>query len=164
MSVAVRAERALGEHGRSFTGGESAGLALQTMRDAILDRLRGHVEPDRQIERRLVALQNAMQRFRLRNRARKTVEDEAVRAVQTDPVFDQLDDDLVRNEFAVFGLFRGLNSEQRPQFHFPPQNRAGRGHWNSKVARDHFRLGSLSGTGRTEEDESLFHLAPVEEK
>src|SRR5438045_8128243 len=108
-------------------------------------------------------LQNSVERLGLRDRARKTVEDEAVRAVEPHPVLDQFDDDLVRDELAVLRVFRRLNSKQRPKFHFPAQNRAGRRHRNSKMPRDHFGLRPFSGTRCAEEHESSFHLASVEE-
>src|SRR3954465_971139 len=134
------------------------------MRDAFFDRVGGNVEPDGQIERCMMSLQNTLERFGLRDRPRKAVEDETLRAMEPHPIFYQLDDNLVRDELAVLGIFRRLNPEERPQFHFPAQNRAGRGHWNPKVPGDHLGLGSFSGTGRAEEHESFsFHLTPVEE-
>ena len=99
-------------------------MALEPMRDAVFDCLRGHVEPDREIQWGAMPLQNTLEGFGLRNRARKTVEDEAVRAVQANPVFNQFDDDHVRDELAVFRVFRRLNSQQRPEFDFPSQDGA----------------------------------------
>ena len=65
----------------------------------------GNIEPDRQIERRVMPLQNRLQAFRLRDRARKSIEHKPVPAMQAQPVFDQFDDDLVRNQSA---MLRGL--------------------------------------------------------
>src|ERR1043166_1538748 len=134
------------------------------MRNALFDRVRGNVEPDRQIERRMMSLQNTVERFGLRDRARETGQNKTLRPVDSDPIFDQLDDNFIRDKLAVLGLFRSLDPKQRSQFYFPAQNRAGRGHRNPKVTGDHFGLSSFSGTGRAEEHESFsFHLAPVEE-
>ena len=50
-AIAVRTNGALGKYGRSFTGSKAAGLALEPVRDAVLDCLGGNVEPDREIQR-----------------------------------------------------------------------------------------------------------------
>ena len=59
-------------------------------------------------------LQNSLQRFRLRNRARESVEDETVRTMQAHAIFNQLDDDLIGDQLAVLAsVSADLHAEQR---------------------------------------------------
>ena len=83
--------------------------------------------------------------------------------MQAQPVLDQVDNDLVGDEAALFCNLRRFQPKRRAEVAFAPQNRAGRSDRNTEMARDHFRLRSFSGTGRAEKHESTFHLAAVEE-
>src|ERR1700736_1110655 len=56
-----------------------------------------------------------------------------------------------------------FQTEWCAQVFFTAQNRARRGHRNSELTRDHFRLGSLAGTRRAQKNKSPFHLVAVKE-
>ena len=55
--------------------------------------------------------QNRLQALRLRHRPRKSIKDKSVRAVQSHPVFDQLDDGVVRNETAALNDLGRLQAQ-----------------------------------------------------
>ncbi len=84
-------------------------------------------------------------------------------AVQTQPILNQFNDNFVRNQTAVLDHVSSLFSQRRPEVFFTPQNRARRSYGNTELARDHFRLGTFSGTGRAQKNESPFHLSTVKE-
>ena len=89
------------------------------------NRVLGNIEPDREIERRPMTLQESLQTLRLRNGARKTVENETMRAVQPQPVFDQVDDDLVGNRARRACVISAVsNPSSVPRSRLPPQDRA----------------------------------------
>ena len=73
-------------------------------------------------------------------------------AMQTQPVFDQFNDDLVRDQAAVLSDFSSLQSKRRAEVFFPTQDRAWRCHRDAELARDHFRLRPFPGTGRAEKN------------
>src|SRR5205814_8808170 len=74
MTLAIRAGRTFGEVGAGQAGREPAALTLEPAGDAFGDGRRRNIEPDRQVERRAMANQNALETLRLRDRARKSVE------------------------------------------------------------------------------------------
>ncbi len=82
-------------------------------------------------------------------------------AVQTQPIFDQFNDDLVRHQIAALSNFGRLQSKRRSEIFFPTQDRAWRSDRNAELAGDHFRLRPFPGTGRAEKNKSPFHLASV---
>src|SRR5438876_7447264 len=82
-------------------------------------------------------------------------------AVQTQPVFDQFNDNFVRDQAAVLSDFSSLQSKRRAEILFPTQDCARRCDRDAELARDHFCLCPLPGTGRAQENESPFHLTPV---
>ena len=84
-------------------------------------------------------------------------------AVQTQPILNQFNDNFIRNQTAVLDDFSGLFSQRRPEVFLAPQNCARRSYGDTELARNHFRLGPFSGTGRTQKNESPFHLSTVKE-
>jgi hypothetical protein len=83
--------------------------------------------------------------------------------MQTQPIFDELNDNFIRDQTTALGNFRGLLTERCPEIFFPTQDRTGRCHGNAELARDHFRLGPFPGTRRAQEHESSLHLAAIKE-
>src|SRR5205823_10337623 len=100
----------------------------------------------------------------LRQCPRETIEDKPVATMQTQPVLDQFNDDFVRDEAAASEHFGSLLPQRRSQIAFTAQDRARRSDRNAELARNHFRLGSFAGTGRTKKNEPPFHLSPVKKK
>ena len=84
-TIAIRTYRAFGEGRAAQTGREATTLTLQPARYPVTDGLPGDIEPDRQIKRRPMTLENALQAFRLRNRAREAIENKPVATVQPQP-------------------------------------------------------------------------------
>src|SRR5206468_2580854 len=84
-------------------------------------------------------------------------------AVQAQPIFDEFNDNFVRNQTAMLDHVSGLFTQRRPEVFLAPQNRARRSYGNTELARNHFRLGPFSGTGRAQKNESSFHLSAVKE-
>src|SRR5882724_13322870 len=84
-------------------------------------------------------------------------------AMQAQPILNQFNDNFVRNQTAVLDDFGGLFSQKCPEIFLAPQNRARRSYGNTELARNHFRLGPFSGTGRAQKNESSFHLSTVKE-
>ena len=161
-TIAIGAYRAFGENRATQAGREATTLTLQPVRDPITDGLRGDIEPDRQIEGRPKTSQNVPQAFRLRDRAREAIENKPMATVQPQPVFDEFNNNLVGNQFAMLRRVTRLQPKRRPQISFAAQNGPGRSHRNTELPGDHFGLSSLSGTRRTQEHQSPFHLVPVE--
>jgi len=82
--------------------------------------------------------------------------------VQSQPIFNELNNNLVGNQSAMFRRVRRLQPKPGPQVSFAAQNGAGRSHRNTELPGDHLGLSSLSGTWRTQKHQSSFHLVPVE--
>ena len=94
------------------------------------------------------------ERLGLRDRARHAVKDEAVRAVVAgDPLADDADDDIVRNELAsvheAFGLQAGFGSV----FDRFAKNVAGGNGGDVQLLADDLRLCALAGTGSTQKNQ-----------
>src|SRR5262249_50901022 len=87
-SFTIRADGALGKIPRCYAGDESATTALQSSGNTLADRFLGNFKPDREIKRRAMASENRRQTFGLRSRARESIKDKAMRAVQSQPIFD----------------------------------------------------------------------------
>src|SRR6266566_1682363 len=162
-SIAIRTNRALREFRAFNAGSEPADAALETARDTVAHSLFRHFEPNRQVESCAQSRQDRRQTFSLWEGSGKTVKDESMAAVQAQPVFDQFNNDFVRNEVAALQHFRRLLPQRRAEIFFAAQNRARRSDGNTELARNHFRLGSFAGTGRAEKNESSFHLSAVKE-
>ncbi len=161
-AVAVGANRPVGKTRARQAGGEAATAALQATGNSIAHGLLGNLEPDRQVERIAAFLQDLVKSLRLPNGARKAIENEAIPAMQVQPIGDKLNDNVIRNEAAVFRNFIRFQPERRSQIALATQDRSRRGDRNRKMPRNHLRLRPLSGTGRAEEHDAIFHLAPVE--
>ena len=129
------------------------------LRDAIAHRLLRNVEPDREIERRADASAESPASASACGTVRgKPSNTKPYSPCRSQPVFDQLDDDVVGHQSALLGDLIRLQPERRPQVAFAPQDRAGRGDRNPKLPGDHFGLRSLSGTGRAEKHDVDFSL------
>src|SRR6266568_671207 len=107
-SIAIGTNRALGELGALDTGREPAGATLETARNAVAHRLFRDFQPNHQVESSPQPGQDRHQALRLGQRSGKPIEHEAMSAVQTQPVFDQSNDDLVRDQIAVLDDFSGF--------------------------------------------------------
>src|SRR5215831_5105743 len=81
-------------------------------------------------------------------------------AVQSQPVFDEFNDDFVGDKAAALEHFGSLLAQWRAQFLFAAQNRTWRSDRNTEMACDHLRLRSFAGTGSAKKDESSFHYRP----
>src|SRR5204862_3736673 len=86
----IRTDRALGKIPRRHACHKTATAALQSPGDPIAHSFFGHFEPDCEIERGAMSGENGCETFRLRHGARKPIENKTVRAVQSQPVFNQL--------------------------------------------------------------------------
>lgn len=104
-----------------------------------------------------MSLQNVLEAFGLRHRARESIKNKAMPAMQTQPILDQLDDDFVGHESTVLRCLGRFQSERRAEFFLAPQDRSRRRNWNSEMAGNHLGLCSFSGTRCAEEDETPFH-------
>ena len=63
----------------------------------------------------MLGAEDLVQSLRLRDRAGKSIEDEAARGIRlVDPVGDEADDDRVRDEFTFAHDRLGLNPDRRP--------------------------------------------------
>src|SRR6266536_127459 len=166
-SIAIRTNRALREFRAFNAGGKPAGATLETAGDTVTHSLLRHFKPDCQIEGSTQPRQDRHQTLRLWQRPGKTVEYKPVATVQAQPVFDEFDDNFVRDETAVLDHFGGLLSQRGSEVFFTAYNCARRSDGNTELARNHFRLGAFAGTGRAEQNESSFHfrsLSAVKEK
>src|SRR5262245_1062774 len=79
------------------------------------------------------------------------------------PIFDQTHNDVIGHKSTVFRKLVSLHAKRRAQITLKAKDRSRRSDRESEMPRDHLRLRSLAGTGRTEEHNSTFHLAPVKE-
>ena len=77
------------------------------------------------------------------------------------PIFDQLNNNLVGHQSALLRNLIRLDPERRSQIAFAPEDGARRGNRDRKMPRNHLRLCSLSGTRRAEEHNATLHLASV---
>ncbi len=77
--------------------------------------------------------------------------------MQTQPIFDQLNNDFVRHQVSALSNFGRFNPQRRAKIFFAPQDRAWRRHRDAELARNHFRLRPLSRPGRAQKNESSFH-------
>jgi hypothetical protein len=161
-AVAVGANRPVGKTRAHQAGSESAPTALQATGNSITHGLLGNLKPDRQVERLGTFLQDLVKSFCLPNGAREAIENESIRAVQVQPIGDELNDNVVRHEPALFRNFIRLQPERRSKLTLTTQDRSRRSDRNRKMPRNHLRLRPLSGTGRAEEHDAIFHLATVE--
>src|SRR3954468_10519668 len=109
--VAIWTHRALGKLCAGNACSEPTTATLQSPADSVVYRFLRNFEPDREIERGLKPGQNGVQAFSLRQSARESVEHEPGTAMQTQPVFDQADDDFVRNQSALLRNLRCFQSE-----------------------------------------------------
>src|SRR5687767_15193545 len=107
--------------------------------------------------------QNVLQTLRLRDRSWESIENKSVAAMQPQPVFNQLHDDLVGHQPAVVGNLRRFKSERSTEVPFASQDCARRSDRDPELTSNHFRLSSFSGTRRAQKHQSPFHLVPVEE-
>ena len=89
-----------------------AALAHAPAGEPVEHDVAGHVEVDREVERATV--ENAVELLRLMQRARESVEDEAVaeRAAGREALLDHADHDLVGNELAAVHVALGLEPER----------------------------------------------------
>src|SRR4029453_17487284 len=94
-SVAIRTDRSFREFCAFTAGGEAAFGALETAGNAVVHGLFRNFEQNRQVERCPTPAQNRHQTLRLGQRPWKTVKNESVTAVQTQPIFNQFNDDFI---------------------------------------------------------------------
>lgn len=94
-------------------GGKSAAATLESAPDPFAHGFLGNFEPNRHIERRVMLLQNTLKTFGLRERAWKPIKHKTITAVQPKPVFDELDNNFIRNQSTLLGgtqPLRGLTT------------------------------------------------------
>src|SRR5438552_448751 len=106
---------------------------------------------------------NGRETFRLRHCARKPIENKTVRAVQSQPVFNQLHNRCIRNEPALLNNLRRLGPQRCAKIFFSSQDRTRRSDRYPKLARDQFSLGTFPRTGSAEQNKPFLHSAAVKE-
>lgn len=107
--------------------------------------------------------ENGRETFRLRHGARKPIENKTVRAVQSQPVFNQLYDRCIRDKPALLNNLRGFDSQRRAKIFLSSQDRTRRSDRNPKLASDQFSLGTFPRTGSAEQNKPFLHSAAVKE-
>ena len=108
-----------------------------------------------------MTFKSILQALGLRHRPWEPIKNEAVSAVEPQPILNQLDNDFIRDEITVPGCLRCFQSELCPEIFFTPQNRARGSNRNTELTGNHLGLSPLSGTRRAQKHESSFHLAAV---
>jgi hypothetical protein len=78
---------------------------LETARNTIAHGLFRNFEPNHQVESRAQPGQDRHQTLRLRQRSGKPIKHKSVPAMQAQPVFDEFNDDFVRNQIAMLNDF-----------------------------------------------------------
>ncbi len=108
------------------------------------------------VEWRVSITQHLLQRPRLADRARESVEYK-IAVVLLKPAADQLDDHLVWNEAAVIGKFRGFSSKPGARGFFLAKNRPHRRSRDAKGFPKHFRLRAFARCRRSQQHDPPFH-------
>src|SRR5689334_11091387 len=93
--IAKRTDRTLRKMCGAGAGGESAAATLQTARNSFANGLFRYLEPNGEVERRMMSFQDFLQTLPLRQSAGKSIEDKTVAAVQAQPIVDQSDNDFI---------------------------------------------------------------------
>src|SRR5207245_11807523 len=97
-SCAIRRDWGVRQLSAVHTRRTTASTALQPPGNPRSDGFLRNLEPDRCVERGVQTFQNRRQTFRLRKRPWKSIEHKAVASMETQPIFNQLYDDFVRNQ------------------------------------------------------------------
>ena len=114
--------------------------------------LRIDVKRDDAIQSLVHLFQTGLQRVRLGDRARKTVQDETVAAVGShEALANDTHHDFVRHQAAGIHVLFRLASQRRALLDGSAQDIPGRDLRNGKAFRQHLGLRSLAGTGRSEQ-------------
>src|SRR5437764_11800279 len=162
-SFTIRTDRALGKISGRHAGHKTTTAALQSPGDAIAHGFFGNFEPDCEIEGGAMSGENRGETLRLWHGAGKPIENKSVRAVQSQPVFNQLHDRCVRNEPASLNNLGRLSPQWRAKVFLSPQDRTRRSDRYPKLARDQFSLGTFPRTGCAEQNKPFLHSAAVKE-
>src|SRR5207253_100819 len=86
----------------------------------------GNFEPDCEIERSMMSVENRRQAFGLWYGARKPIENKTVRAVQPEPVFNQFHNRCIRDQSALLNYLGRLRPQRCPEIFLSSQNCARR--------------------------------------
>src|SRR5438874_634459 len=162
-SFTIGTNRALGEISGRNTSDKTATAALQPPGDTIAHGFFGNFEPDCEIERSMMSVENRRQAFGLWHGARKPIENKTVRAVQPKPVFNQFHDRCIRDQSALLNYLRRLGSQWCSEIFLSSQNCARRSDRNSKLPRNQFSLSTFPRTGCAEQNKPFLHSAAVKE-
>src|SRR5207237_10368408 len=152
-----------GERSGGKNGDKTATSALQSSGDTIADGFFGNFEPDCEIERGAMSVENRRQAFSLWHGARKPIENKTVRAVQPKPVFNQFHDRCIRDQSALLNYLRRLGSQWCSEIFLSSQNCARRSDRNSKLPRNQFSLSTFPRTGCAEQNKPFLHSAAVKD-
>jgi len=142
------------EHGAALLAHAPAGEALER-------GLARQGDQEDAAERLAAAREQRVERPRLRQRARKTVEEEAALAVGgVEALGDEVDHDLVGDQPALLHGAPGLEPERRAAAHRLAQQVAGRDVARAEAARQQHRLRPLA-CARHSHDEVPEHARPT---
>ena len=117
-------------------------MAGPAARHAGLDDAVGHLQGEDRVKADAVALQG----FGLSDGTGYAVQDEAACAVGLgQPLLDDTDDDLIRNQLARVHIALGLQADGSALLDGCAQDIAGGDGWDAQLAADNLRLGALAG-------------------